>query len=317
MGTTKTTATDGVPFIDITREFDAPRDVVWRAWTEPELVKQWLGPNRYEMVIDEYDVRDGGRYRYVHKDPDSGNEYGFHGVFHGTPSPDSFVQTFEFEGAPGHVSLEQLVLEDLGGGRTRRPHPLGLPVDRGPRRDGRVRHGDRPQRGLRAAGHAARDAQVARALNRPKQGDPMDWKLEVVVLPVTRRRPRQGLLRRAGRLPRGRRPGDGREPHRPDDAAGIRLLGDDRSRPERRRRRVRSRACSCASATSRPPAPSWSSRGVEVSPVRHVGPEGWADGNGGDWNAFIFFDDPDGNSWAVQESPTLRAELKASAASAS
>ena len=46
-------------------------------------------------------------------------------------------------------------------------------------------------------------------------------------------------------------------------------------------------------------------RGVEVSPIRHVGPEGWADGNGGEWNAFIFFDDPDGNSWAVQESPTL------------
>ena len=58
-------------------------------------------------------------------------------------------------------------------------------------------------------------------------------------------------------------------------------------------------------------------RGVEVSPIRHVGPEGWADGNGGDWNAFIFFDDPDGNSWTVQESPTLRAELQASTAAAS
>ena len=57
-------------------------------------------------------------------------------------------------------------------------------------------------------------------------------------------------------------------------------------------------------------------RGVEVSPVRHVGPEGWADGNGGEWNAFIFFDDPDGNSWAVQESPTLRAELKGETAAA-
>ena len=117
MGTTKTTAPDGVPFIDISREFDAPRDVLYRAWTEPELVKQWLGPDRYEMLIDEYDVRDGGRYRYVHRDPD-GNEYGFHGVFHGTPSPEGFVQTFEFEGAPGHVSLDELVLEDLGNGRT-------------------------------------------------------------------------------------------------------------------------------------------------------------------------------------------------------
>jgi uncharacterized protein YndB with AHSA1/START domain len=118
MGTTETTTPAGVPFIDITREFDAPPEILWRAWTEPELVKQWLGPDRYEMIIDEYDVRDGGRYRYIHKDPE-GNEYAFHGVFHGPPSPDSFVQTFEFEGAPGHVSLEKLVLEDLGGGRSR------------------------------------------------------------------------------------------------------------------------------------------------------------------------------------------------------
>ena len=118
MGTTRTSAPTGVPFIDLTRDFDAPVDAVWRAWTEPALVRQWLGPDRYEMRIDEYDVRDGGRYRYVHRDPD-GNEFGFHGVFHGTPSPDGFVQTFEFEGAPGHVSLDRLTLEDLGGGRTR------------------------------------------------------------------------------------------------------------------------------------------------------------------------------------------------------
>lgn len=44
-------------------------------------------------------------------------------------------------------------------------------------------------------------------------------------------------------------------------------------------------------------------RGVEVSPVRHVGEDGWVDGFGGPWNSFIFFDDPDGNSWAVQEKP--------------
>ena len=51
-------------------------------------------------------------------------------------------------------------------------------------------------------------------------------------------------------------------------------------------------------------------RGVDVSVVRHVGPDGWLDGNGGEWNAFIFFDDPDGNSWTVQESPTMRKELE-------
>jgi catechol 2,3-dioxygenase-like lactoylglutathione lyase family enzyme len=56
------------------------------------------------------------------------------------------------------------------------------------------------------------------------------------------------------------------------------------------------------------------SRGVEISPVRNVGPGGWQDGHGGDWNAFCFFDDPDGNSWAIQESPTIRAQMLADTA---
>ena len=57
-------------------------------------------------------------------------------------------------------------------------------------------------------------------------------------------------------------------------------------------------------------------RGVAVSPVRHIGRKDWADGKGDDWNSFFFFDDPDGNGWAVQESPTLRAELKGETAAA-
>jgi uncharacterized protein YndB with AHSA1/START domain len=113
----KVTADPGLPFIDTERRLDAPRELVFRCWTEPELIKQWLGPKAYEMRIDEYDVRDGGRYRYVHLG-DGGAEYGFHGVFHGQPTMDSFVQTFEFEGAPGHVSIDRLQLVDLGDGRT-------------------------------------------------------------------------------------------------------------------------------------------------------------------------------------------------------
>jgi catechol 2,3-dioxygenase-like lactoylglutathione lyase family enzyme len=45
-------------------------------------------------------------------------------------------------------------------------------------------------------------------------------------------------------------------------------------------------------------------RGVDVTPVRHMGEAGWADGPGGDWNSFVFFDDPDGNSWAIQQKPS-------------
>lgn len=52
-------------------------------------------------------------------------------------------------------------------------------------------------------------------------------------------------------------------------------------------------------------------RGVDCTPVRNMGPNGWQDGKGGDWNSFVFFDDPDGNSWAVQESPTIRAQMLA------
>ncbi len=109
------TAEPGVPQILIAREFDAPRELVFRAYTEPELLLQWLGPRRMTMTIDYFDVRDAGRWRYTHRDTD-GSEAGFHGIFHGTPSPQSgIVQTFEFEGAPGHVSLETLTLEERGG----------------------------------------------------------------------------------------------------------------------------------------------------------------------------------------------------------
>jgi uncharacterized protein YndB with AHSA1/START domain len=114
MSKTRITAEPGIPQVIIEREFDAPRGLVFRAYTEPELLAQWLGPRNLTMKIDRYEVRDGGTWRYVHIDPD-GNEYGFHGVFHGDPSLDGIVQTFEFEGAPGHVQLETLTFEERNG----------------------------------------------------------------------------------------------------------------------------------------------------------------------------------------------------------
>jgi uncharacterized protein YndB with AHSA1/START domain len=108
---------EGTHAITTEREFDAPRDLVFRAYTEPALVKQWLGPRRFTMEIDRYEVGDGGRWRYVHRDAE-GNEHGFHGVFHGDATPDALVQTFEWEGLPGHVSLDKAVLEELGADRT-------------------------------------------------------------------------------------------------------------------------------------------------------------------------------------------------------
>jgi uncharacterized protein YndB with AHSA1/START domain len=105
MSKTEITAEPGIPVIVITREFDAPRELVFRAHTDPDLLVQWLGPRELALAIDRYDARNGGTWRYVNTDAE-GNAYGFHGVFHGDPSPDAIVQTFEFEGAPGHVCLQ-------------------------------------------------------------------------------------------------------------------------------------------------------------------------------------------------------------------
>jgi uncharacterized protein YndB with AHSA1/START domain len=112
------TAEPGIPTVTIEREVAAPRALVFRCFTEPDLLAQWLGPRRYGMRIEHMDVRHGGSYRYVNIDPETGAEFAFRGVFHGDPSPDQFVQTFEFLGAPGHVSMDTLQLVDRGDGRT-------------------------------------------------------------------------------------------------------------------------------------------------------------------------------------------------------
>ena len=126
-------AEPGVPQILMTREFAASPEALFRAHTEPDLLVQWLGPRSMTMVIDRYEVRDGGLWRYIHREAD-GTEYGFHGVFHGTPTVDGIVQTFEFEGAPGNVALETLTFEERDG-KHGGAHQLHVPVRRGAGRD--------------------------------------------------------------------------------------------------------------------------------------------------------------------------------------
>ena len=92
---------------------------------------------------------------------------------------------------------------------------------------------------------------------------------------------------------------------------GQRLLGDDREGDRGRWSRAPSRASSCASPTSTPPTRCTRANGVPVTPIRHHDGSGFVDGKGGDWNSFFFFDDPDGNSWAVQESATMKAAAAA------
>ncbi|HSJ84385.1 MAG TPA: SRPBCC family protein [Acidimicrobiia bacterium] len=113
----KVEAPAGVPFIDWEREFDAPVEAVFRAHKEPDLIKQWLGPRRYEMDVESYDFRTGGRYRYLHRA--DGDEYAFNGVFHVVRENEFAIQTFEFEGYPDVVSIESMTFEALGNGRSR------------------------------------------------------------------------------------------------------------------------------------------------------------------------------------------------------
>ncbi|OOC54980.1 MULTISPECIES: SRPBCC family protein [Nocardiopsis] len=100
--------------IVVTRSFDAPRDVVYKAMTEPEYLARWWGLKESETVIDRADVRPGGSWRFVERMPD-GQEHGFHGVVHDAVAPERFVWTFEYEGMPGHVCLETTTLEERDG----------------------------------------------------------------------------------------------------------------------------------------------------------------------------------------------------------
>jgi uncharacterized protein YndB with AHSA1/START domain len=116
---TTVTAEPGKQELFITREFDASRELVFKAHIDPKLYVQWLGPHGYEMTLETFEPVSGGRYRYIHKNKE-GNEFGFHGVFH-EMSEELMIQTFEFEGLPerGHVILDTMRLESLPGNRTR------------------------------------------------------------------------------------------------------------------------------------------------------------------------------------------------------
>lgn len=115
---TKIIGESGKQEIIIIREFEAPRELVFKAYTNADLLKQWLGPRGYEMHVDKFDARSGGEYRYIHTGKE-GEEYAFRGVFHEISQPELIIQTFEFEGAKGHVSLEKATFEALPGNRTR------------------------------------------------------------------------------------------------------------------------------------------------------------------------------------------------------
>ena len=99
--------------IHVERVFDAPRDRVWAAYTDPNLIPEWWGPRGTTTIVDRMEVEPGGGWRFVAQTSD-GNETAFRGTYREVTPPERIVQTFEWEGMPGHISVETATFEDLG-----------------------------------------------------------------------------------------------------------------------------------------------------------------------------------------------------------
>lgn len=115
---TQILASDKVPTITIIREFDHPRERVFRAFTDPDLYAQWIGPRALTTKITKWTARTGGEWAFVNLQ-DGQEVASFFGSFHEVRAPERLVWTFTWEGAPDGVSLETMTFEELPGDRTR------------------------------------------------------------------------------------------------------------------------------------------------------------------------------------------------------
>lgn len=102
--------------IRMEREFAAPRELVWRAHTEPALLKRWWGRGN-DLVIETFEPERGGHWRVVEHGPDGA--HGFEGRFREVSKPTRMIQSFEWDGMPAHVSINTAEFQELPGGRTR------------------------------------------------------------------------------------------------------------------------------------------------------------------------------------------------------
>ncbi|HEY8733973.1 MAG TPA: SRPBCC family protein [Puia sp.] len=104
----------------IIREFDAPRNLVFKAFSDRKLLEDWLGCLQMKVKYEKFEPKAGGSYRYI-STMENGMSFGFHGVCHDFSRPERIIQTFEFEGLPetGHVVLETTKFEELSSGRTK------------------------------------------------------------------------------------------------------------------------------------------------------------------------------------------------------
>ena len=103
--------------VRIERVFDAPRERVFQAFVDPELIPRWWGRREDTTTVDEMDVRVGGRWRFITASCDGMTA--FRGEYRAIDEPERLEQTFEWEGLPGHIAVETATFEDLGDGRTK------------------------------------------------------------------------------------------------------------------------------------------------------------------------------------------------------
>jgi uncharacterized protein YndB with AHSA1/START domain len=117
---TKIIVEPGKQELFIIREFEAPRPLVFKAFSDKKLLEGWLGCKEMKVKYEKFEPRAGGSYRYI-STMENGMSFGFHGVCHDFSPPERIIQTFEFEGLPetGHVVMETTKFEDLPAGRTR------------------------------------------------------------------------------------------------------------------------------------------------------------------------------------------------------
>jgi uncharacterized protein YndB with AHSA1/START domain len=103
----------GKQSLTTTTILDAPRELVFKAYTDPKLFARWWGPRQYENEMDKFDARTGGEWRVVQRGAD-GSAHAFRGVNHEVVAPERICATFEYEGVPGHVALQTATFEPLG-----------------------------------------------------------------------------------------------------------------------------------------------------------------------------------------------------------
>lgn len=114
MNETEFLAPTGLPELLIRHVFDAPVEQVFTTWITPETLPLWWGPAYLETTVEHMRPVTGGSYRIFQRAPD-GSVHGFHGVYHAVDAPHRIVSTFEYEGAPGHVTLDTLTFTERDG----------------------------------------------------------------------------------------------------------------------------------------------------------------------------------------------------------